>query len=91
MDWPVPVANPPHLADVRGAPPILLVNATHDPSTAYEWAHALRDQIDGSVLLTREGDGHTSFFVPGAHRTRDAIDTYLITGETPQPNTVYQE
>jgi pimeloyl-ACP methyl ester carboxylesterase len=52
MDWPVPVANPPHLADVRGVPPILLVNATHDPSTAYEWAHALRDQIDGSVLLT---------------------------------------
>jgi len=91
LDWPVPVANPPHLAPVRGAPPILLINATHDPSTAYEWAHGLRDQIEGSVLLTRDGDGHTSFFVPGAHRTRDAIDTYLITGETPPPNTVYQE
>jgi pimeloyl-ACP methyl ester carboxylesterase len=91
MNWPVPVANPPYLIDVRGAPPILLVNATHDPSTAYEWAHGLRDQIAGSVLLTREGDGHTSFFVPGARRTRDAIDTYLITGETPPANTVYEE
>src|SRR5215210_2523682 len=91
VDWPVPLVNPPNFADVRGAPPILLVNATHDPSTSYEWAHSLRDQIDGSVLLTREGDGHTSYFVPGAHRTRDAIDTCLITRETPSPNTVYQE
>src|SRR5829696_6443807 len=91
MAWSVPVVNPPHRADVRGAPPVLLVNATHDPSTAYEWVHGLRDQIAGSVLLTREGDGHTSFFVPGAQRTRDAIDTYLITGETPPPNTVYRE
>jgi pimeloyl-ACP methyl ester carboxylesterase len=91
MDWPVPLANPPHLADVRGAPPILLVNATHDPSTSYVWAQSLHDQIEGSVLLTREGDGHTSYLVPGAVRTRAAIDAYLISGETPSPNTVYQE
>jgi len=91
MDWPVPLANPPHLADVQGAPPILLINATHDPSTSYVWAQSLQDQIEGSVLLTREGDGHISYLVPGAVRTRAAIDTYLITSETPPPNTVYQE
>jgi acetyl esterase/lipase len=39
--WPEPVANPPHRARIHGAPPILLVNATHDPSTPYPWAHDL--------------------------------------------------
>jgi pimeloyl-ACP methyl ester carboxylesterase len=86
IGWPAPMVNPPHPADVRGAPPILIVNATHDPSTAYVWAHELHDEIAGSLLLTRNGDGHTSALSPG--RTRDAIDRYLISGETPPPNTV---
>lgn len=88
MGWPVPVANPQGVWDVQGAPPILLVNATHDPSTSYLWAQLMREQIAGSVLLTREGDGHTSFFLAGDSATRDAITHYLLTGETPPPNTV---
>jgi pimeloyl-ACP methyl ester carboxylesterase len=47
LRWPVPLANPPHRADVDGAPPILLVNATHDPSTPYRWAHDLLLQVPG--------------------------------------------
>ena len=85
------MANPPHLADVQGAPPILLVNATHDPSKAHVWTRVLRNQIEGSVHLTREGDGHTSYLSPGASRTRAAIEMYFITGEAPPPNTVYHE
>ena len=91
LGWPAPLANPPHTATVRGAPPILLVNATHDPSTAYVWAHGLMTQIPGSVLLTRDGDSHTSFFLPDPSRTRAAIDTYLLTGATPSPNSVYPD
>jgi pimeloyl-ACP methyl ester carboxylesterase len=90
MGWPVPAANPPRLWDVEGTPPILIVNATYDPSTAYIWAQLMREQIDGSVLLTRIGDGHTLYLLPGESQTRDAIDHYLITGETPPPNTVYE-
>jgi pimeloyl-ACP methyl ester carboxylesterase len=90
MGWPVPVANPPGLWNVEGAAPILIVNATYDPSTAYVWAHLMRKQIDGSVLLTRVGDGHTSYLLPGESQTRDAIDHYLLTGETPPPNAVYE-
>jgi TAP-like protein len=56
MRWPVP-PNPPHELSVRGAPPILLVAATHDPSTSYVWSHEMRDHIEGSVLLTRDGEG----------------------------------
>lgn len=76
---------------VRGAPPILIINATYDPSTAYPWAVGMRRQIEGSVLLTRAGDGHTSYLLPGPSRTRDAIDAYLLTGVLPPPNTVYPD
>src|SRR3954454_571133 len=56
LHWPVRVPDPPQRVHVRHAPPILLVNATHDPSTPYVWAQDVRSQIAGSVLLTRDGD-----------------------------------
>jgi TAP-like protein len=87
LHWPVPVANPPGRANIRRAPPILLVNATHDPSTPYVWAQDVRSQIARSVLLTRDGDGHTSSLLVRS-RTRDAIARYLITKTLPPPNTV---
>jgi pimeloyl-ACP methyl ester carboxylesterase len=90
MRWPVPLANPPHRLMVRGAPPILVAASTHDPSTPYVWAQELRDQIPGSVLLTRDGDGHTSSWLSSG-RTRDAIADYLITRKPPPPNTVYPD
>ncbi len=88
--WPVPLARPHHIVTVRDAPPILVVGSTHDPSTAYTFAPEMHDQIAGSVLLTRDGDGHTSSWLGGG-RTRDAITRYLITGQTPPPNTVYPD
>lgn len=91
VGWPTAVANPPQSMIVRGAPPILIVNATDDPSTAYPWAVGMFQQIEGSVLVTREGDGHTSYWLPGPSRTRDAIDAYLIDGVLPPPNTVYSD
>src|SRR6266545_3053933 len=45
IGWPVKASNPPRRLDVRGAPPILIVNATHDASTSYRWAHGLAAQI----------------------------------------------
>ncbi|HMJ34996.1 MAG TPA: alpha/beta hydrolase [Baekduia sp.] len=90
MRWPVPLANPPHRAEVHGAPPILVAASTHDPSTPYVWAQELRDQIPRAVLLTRDGDGHTSSWLGGG-RTRDAIANYLITRKPPPANTVYPD
>jgi pimeloyl-ACP methyl ester carboxylesterase len=91
VGWPVPASNPPQPMIVHGAPPILIINATDDPSTAYPWAVGMFLQIEGSVLLTREGDGHTSYWLTGPSRTRDAIDAYLLTGAVPPPNTVYPD
>jgi pimeloyl-ACP methyl ester carboxylesterase len=91
LRWPVPLANPPHRAAIRGAPPILLVSASHDPSTSYVWAHRVHRQIHGTVLLTRDGDGHTSSWLGPRSRTNNAIVDYLITGRTPRPNSVYPD
>jgi pimeloyl-ACP methyl ester carboxylesterase len=88
--WPTPLANPPHTVTVRGAPPILVVASTHDPSTPYVWAHELRAQLPSAVLLTRDGDGHTSSWLTGG-RTQDAIADYLVTGKAPPPNTIYPD
>jgi pimeloyl-ACP methyl ester carboxylesterase len=90
MRWPVPVTYRPHSIMVRGAPPILLVGSTHDPETNYVWAHELRNQMPSAVLLTRDGDGHTSSWLQNS-RTSDAIARYLITRRTPPPNTVYPD
>ena len=87
MHWPVPAANPPRRVNIHRAPPILLVSATHDPSTPYVWAQDVRSQIRGSVLLTRDGDGHTSSLLAGSS-TREAIASYLITKKPPPPNSV---
>jgi pimeloyl-ACP methyl ester carboxylesterase len=86
LGWPVKAANPPHRLDVRGTPPILIINATHDPSTSYKWAHGLAAQIHGSALLTRVGDGHTSYF--SSPCAQAAIDRYLIEARTAGPNQV---
>jgi hypothetical protein len=91
VGWPAPVTNPPRPIRVRNAPPILITNATHDPSTAYPWALQLHRHLPSSVLVTREGDGHTTYLTHGPSRTRDAIDRYLLTGRTPASDTVYPD
>lgn len=88
LGWPVPAQNPMRPLVIHGAPPILIINATHDPSTSFAWALDMLSQVPSGVLLVREGDGHTTYFQTGASRTKDAIDEYLVTGKTPPPNTV---
>jgi pimeloyl-ACP methyl ester carboxylesterase len=58
--WPVHGPDPKPRS-VTGAPPIVLVGATMDPATPYAWSQSLQTQIAGSVLLTRDGFGHTSY------------------------------
>lgn len=81
--WPSPKRDPHYVFRVRGVPPVLIINATHDPSTTYEWALGLHAQIEPSRLLTRVGNGHTSYTVsPCARRY---VDAYLIHRELPAP------
>jgi len=46
----------------------------------YSWAHGLAAQIDGSALLTRSGDGHTSIYTSDC--ARSAAEAFLIQSQS---------
>jgi len=80
--WPVRPAFPPKPVRVRGTVRILVVNATHDPSTPYVWAQGVASEIDNHALLTRVGDGHTSTLTSPC--VRDRITRYLLSATVPR-------
>lgn len=84
--WPVKAKGHAGPLTVPGAPPILLVGGTDDPATPYAWAQAVNRQIANSVLLTREGNGHTSYDASAC--AHSAIDAYLINLTLPAAGTV---
>jgi hypothetical protein len=86
VGWPAPLTNPPMKLNVKTQDPILMVNAIRDPSTSYTWAVGMLEEVKNNVLLTRNGDGHTSWGLGGA--TTNAINHFLITKELPAANTV---
>ena len=84
--WPVKPKSAQGPLTVEGAPPILLVGGTNDPATPYADAKSVNQQIAGSVLLTRRGNGHTSYDAsPCAHAAEDA---YLIDLTVPAGGTI---
>jgi pimeloyl-ACP methyl ester carboxylesterase len=79
IGYPLKVTNPQHTLDVKGVP-TLIVHATHDPSVAYKWAFGLAAQIRGSSVLTRVGDGHTSYYTSTC--VSSAADQFLLTKQS---------
>jgi pimeloyl-ACP methyl ester carboxylesterase len=86
VGWPAPLANPPAKLNVQTKSPILMVNSIRDPSTSYTWAVGMLEEIKDAVLLTRNGDGHTSWDLGGA--TTEVINRFLLTTELPAQGTV---
>ncbi|MGP3935180.1 alpha/beta hydrolase [Nonomuraea sp. KM88] len=84
--WPVAPARAPHARPIKGLPPVLVVGNTHDPATPLRWARSLSARIQGSGLLTYDGDGHTAYR-RSACATRH-VDAYLMTGRLPAAGTV---
>lgn len=74
--WPVKPKNGQGPLTVQGAPPILLVGGTNDPATPYAESQSVNRQIAGSILLTRQGNGHTSY--DSSSCVHAAEDAYLI-------------
>ncbi len=84
--WPVKATGKEGPLTADGAPPILVVGGTNDPVTPYVWAEAVHQQLAGSALLTRQGNGHGSYLVSAcAQRVENA---YLIDLTVPAPGTV---
>ncbi|MCK1797065.1 alpha/beta hydrolase [Streptomyces sp. XM4193] len=70
-----------------GAPPILVVGGRLDNVSPHHWAEAMTERLEGAVLLTREGVGHTSYRSSGKC-VDSAVDAALIHGKLPADGTV---
>ena len=75
-DWPVKLKGSHTPLPIQDSPPILLVGGTNDPATPYVDAQSVNRQVSGSVLLTRQGNGHTSYGSSACSHA--AEDAYLI-------------
>jgi len=62
--------------DAARSAPILVVGTEGDPATPYAGAVTMADQLEGGVLLTWEGEGHTAF--PKTECITDVVMEYLI-------------
>ena len=84
--WPVKPKGTHTPLPIQDAPPILLVGGTNDPATPYVDAQSVSRQVSGSVLLTRQGNGHTSY--GSSNCSHAAEDAYLIALTLPAVGTV---
>lgn len=84
--WPAKATGKPEPLTADGAPPILLIGGTNDPATPYAEAVAVNQRLAGSVLLTRTGNGHTSYQTSPC--SAGATDAYLINLTLPPDKTV---
>ncbi|WP_433274277.1 alpha/beta hydrolase [Pseudonocardia xinjiangensis] len=84
--WPVPPTSQPHVPQVQGLPPTLIISTTGDPATPYQAGVDLAKALNGS-LLTYEGTQHT-VALQGVPCVDDAVTKYLIDGTLPPPGTV---
>jgi pimeloyl-ACP methyl ester carboxylesterase len=84
LGWPVP-ADRPDTTPARTAPPALIIQSTHQSSTAYAWAFGLSRQLPGSVVLTRNGDDYSMFLFSPC--VQDAMNRYLLDRALPARGT----
>ena len=68
--------------DAEGAAPILVVGNSGDPVTPLPGAVDMARDLDSGILLTWQGQGHTSY--PKTPCVTDAVDKYLIDLTAPQ-------
>lgn len=83
LDWPVPPLREPAPIAAEGAGPIVVIGTTGDPATPYAWAQSLADQLDDSVLLTFEGNGHTAYGRSGGC-IEGQVNAFLVDGTVPE-------
>jgi pimeloyl-ACP methyl ester carboxylesterase len=87
--WPVPPTRTPAATTAPGSPPILVVGATRDPATPYQWAVRLAAELSQGVLLTWQGENHVAYYYSAC--VRAAAQAYLLVGSLPAPGTVCRD
>jgi pimeloyl-ACP methyl ester carboxylesterase len=62
LGWPSPPNNPQRRAGPARTGPLLLINARHDPATAYRWAEGAAGQLGSAAnLVPYDGWGHAVY------------------------------
>ncbi|MBP2320598.1 pimeloyl-ACP methyl ester carboxylesterase [Kibdelosporangium banguiense] len=74
--WPAPNTSQPHVPQIQGLPPVLVVSTTGDPATPYQAGVNLAKALGGG-LLTYEATQHTAF-LQGNRCVDDAGSAYLV-------------
>lgn len=70
--WPGAERRVPRVYTAAGADPILVIDGLRDPATPYEWSVALAGGLASGLLLTYDGDGHTSIGL------NSCVDAYAV-------------
>ncbi|MDT7710638.1 MAG: hypothetical protein QOG20_6245 [Pseudonocardiales bacterium] len=83
--WPVPPTSQPHVPQVHGLPPTLVISTTGDPATPYQAGVDLAKALKGS-LLTFQGTQHT-VALQGKACVDDIVGSYLIDLKLPAEGT----
>jgi pimeloyl-ACP methyl ester carboxylesterase len=83
--WP-PHRTPLPPETARASAPILVVGNLHDPATPYAGAVNLTRTLGRAVLLSWNGQGHTSY-LQGSRCVDQAVNAYLIAAKLPPGNT----
>lgn len=73
--------TPPPKFDAAAADPIVVIGTTGDPATPFSGAEALTEALGSAVLVTFDGEGHSSF--PWEDCVADAMTAYLVDLELP--------
>ncbi|WP_279325267.1 alpha/beta hydrolase [Arthrobacter sp. Bz4] len=73
----------PAPASAPDAAPMLVIGTTGDPATPYDWSLALADQLETSVHVTWDGEGHTAYGRAG-DCIGDLVDDYFVDGTLPE-------
>jgi hypothetical protein len=83
--WPVPPTSTPHVPQVAGLAPTVVVSTTGDPATPYQAGVDLAAAL-GGTLLRVEGDQHGAV-LSGSACVDDAVSAYLVALTVPATGT----
>jgi pimeloyl-ACP methyl ester carboxylesterase len=86
QQWPADRTVPPRPTARTADAKILVVGNVHDPATPYQGAKNLTRTLGNAVLLTWDGEGHTSY-LQGRDCVVAAVDAYLLDGSVPPAGT----
>ena len=75
--------EPLPVLDGAGVPPVLMVQATHDPATPIEGAERAHQAFRNSRMITVTGEGDHGIYAGGNAAVDKIVEDYLVDGVVP--------